>query len=314
MRNVMVKTVNLTKEYDGFIAVKNLNMSVYAGEIFGLLGPNGAGKTTTILMLLGLIPPTSGKAWIAGYSVTEEPIEVRRRVSLLPENLGLYDELTARQNLYFTAELNGIRGAEKREMVEELLTNVGLKEWGDVKVGKFSRGMRQRLGIADALVKKPRVLMLDEPTAGIDPEGVEQILAIIKSLSREEKVTILMSSHLLHQVQRVCDRVAIMSKGELVAAGDMKSLARGEYTIEVELDTLSNDFVEAVDGLEGVKKVAKERNRLFIRAGRDVRREVSTLASERGHLILEIKLKAPGLDELYARYFGGRYVGDRSYN
>jgi len=314
MRNVMIKTVNLTKEYDEFVAVKNLNLNVYSGEIFGLLGPNGAGKTTTILMLLGLITPTSGNAWIDGYSVAEKPIEVRKRASLLPESLGLYDELTARENLSFTAELNGIKGAEKEERVKELLVKVGLEEWGDVKIGKFSRGMRQRLGIADALVKKPKVLILDEPTAGIDPEGVEQILSIIKSLSRDEKVTILMSSHLLHQVQRVCDRVAIMSKGELVAAGNIKDLAKGEQTVEVELESFSDDFVEAVKALEGVCDVVRKKNKLLVKASKDVRREISALASKKGHLIVEIKLKAPSLDELYARYFGGRYVGNSAYN
>jgi len=305
MRNTMIKTANLTKKYNGFVAVKNLNLEVYSGEIFGLLGPNGAGKTTTILMLLGLIPPTAGYAWIDGYSVTEEPIEVRKRVSLLPENLGLYDELTARENLNFTAELNGITGIEREKRVEELLAKVGLEEWGDVKVGKFSRGMRQRLGIADALVKNPKVLILDEPTAGIDPEGVEHILSIIKKLSKDEKVTILMSSHLLHQVQKVCDRVAIMSKGELVATGSIDDLAKGERFIEAEFEKLDEDFVSALKRLDKVKDVSRRGNRLIIKASEDIRRELSELALKKGHLVLEIKLKVPSLDELYAKYFGG---------
>jgi len=314
MRNTVIRTVNLTKEYDGFVAVKNLNLNVYSGEIFGLLGPNGAGKTTTILMLLGLIPPTDGYAWIDGYSVTEEPIEVRKRVSLLPENLGLYDELTARENLSFTAELNGITGNERKKRVEELLAKVGLEEWGDVKVGKFSRGMRQRLGIADALVKNPKVLILDEPTAGIDPEGVEQILSIIKNLSRNEKVTILMSSHLLHQVQKVCDRVAIMSKGELVATGSIEALAEGERFIEAEFEKLDEDFLVALKKLESVKNVERKDNKLLIKADKDIRREISELALKKRHLILEIKLKIPSLDELYAKYFEGEHVGNNSHN
>lgn len=301
----MIKTENLTKEYDGFVAVRNLNMEVYTGEVFGLLGPNGAGKTTTILMLLGLMSPTSGDAWIDGYSVGRAPMEVRSRVSLVPENLGLYDELTARQNLYFTAELNGITGVEKKRRVEELLARVGLKEWGDVKVGNFSRGMKQRLGMADALIKRPKVLILDEPTAGIDPEGVEQILTMISSLSRDEGVTVLLSSHLLHQVQRVCDRVGIMSKGELVAIGSIESLAKGEYTIEVELDRLDRRFINSLSRIEGVSEILERNNKVVIKAEKDVRREISALTSEGGYLILEIRLKAPSLDELYMKYFGG---------
>lgn len=305
MRNAVIKTANLTKEYDGFVAVKNLNLEVYNGEIFGLLGPNGAGKTTTTLMLLGLIPPTRGQAWIDGYSVTEEPIEVRKRVSLLPENLGLYDELTARENLNFTAELNGITGSEREKRIEELLVKVGLKEWGDVKVGKFSRGMKQRLGIADALIKNPKVLILDEPTAGIDPEGVEQILSIIKKLSKDEGVTILMSSHLLHQVQKICDRVAIMSKGELVATGSIEDLAKGERFIEAEFEKLDEDFIYALKRLDKVEDVNRKGNKLIIKANEDLRKEISELALKKGHLVLEIKLKMPSLDELYAKYFEG---------
>ncbi len=301
----MIKTENLTKEYEGFTAVKHLSLEIHKGEIFGLLGPNGAGKTTTILMLLGLLPPTIGDAWIDGYSVDKAPMEVRSRASLVPDNLGLYDELTARQNLYFTAELNGIKGMKKENDADELLEKVGLKEWGDVKVGKFSRGMKQRLGIADALIKKPKVLILDEPTAGIDPEGVEQILTMIRSLSRDEEVTVLLSSHLLYQVQKVCDRVGIMSKGELVAIGSIGSLAKEEHTIEVELDRYDRHLINSLRKIEGVSKILERNNKILVIAEKDVRREVSTLASKGGYLILEIRLKAPSLDELYLKYFGG---------
>ena len=306
MSSVIIRTKNLTKKYNGFMAVKNLNLEVFRAEIFGLLGPNGAGKTTTILMLLGLVPPTSGDAWIDGYSIAKSPMEVRQRVGLVPENLGFYDELTARQNLYLTAELNGIKGAEKERRVEELLERVELKEWGDVKVGKFSRGMKQRLGIIDAMIKRPKVLILDEPTAGIDPEGVEQILSMIRRLSREDKVTILLSSHLLHQVQRICDRVGIMSKGELVAVGNISALSKEGYTIEVEFDkAVRKDFIKSLSEIKSVSEVLKKDDRVFIKAERDVRREVSKLALKNGVLILRMGLRAPSLDEIYMKYFGG---------
>ncbi|MEM0240400.1 MAG: ABC transporter ATP-binding protein [Candidatus Nezhaarchaeales archaeon] len=306
MKRVVVETVNLTKEYNGFTAVKNLNMKVYTGEIFGLLGPNGAGKTTTILMLLGLIPPTRGEAWVDGYSVTRDTIEVRKRVGFVPENIGLYDDLTARENLSFTAELNGITGEEKRKRIDELLEKVGLKDWADERVSKFSRGMKQRLAIADALIKRPKVLMLDEPTAGIDPAGAEYVLSLIKKLSREEKVTVLMSSHQLYQVQKICDRVAIMNRGELVAVGSVEDLAGREKITEAEFDVVSEDLIQAVWDLEGVKDVIKMGNKLIVRAERDLRREIARLALDKGSLVLELKLRIPSLDELYVKYFGGR--------
>lgn len=305
MKKVVIETVNLTKEYNGFTAVKNLNMKVYAGEIFGLLGPNGAGKTTTILMLLGLIPPTRGEAWVDGYNVTRDTIEVRRRVGFVPENIGLYDDLTAIENLSFTAELNGVTGSEKKERITELLEKVGLKEWADEEVGKFSRGMKQRLAIADALIKRPKVLILDEPTAGIDPEGAEQILSLVRKLSREEKVTVLMSSHQLYQVQKICDRVAIMSKGELVAVGSIEDLAGGEKITEAEFDAVDDALIQSISALSGVKDVIRAGNKLVIRAERDLRKEIAQLALNKGNLVLELKLRMPNLDELYIKYFGG---------
>ncbi|MEM4576719.1 MAG: ABC transporter ATP-binding protein [Candidatus Nezhaarchaeales archaeon] len=305
MKKAVIETIDLTKEYDGFTAVKNLNMKVYTGEVFGLLGPNGAGKTTTILMLLGLIPPTRGEAWIDGYNVARDTIEVRRRVGFVPENIGLYDDLTARENLSFTAELNRVAGRERRERIDELLEKVGLKGWADEKVGKFSRGMKQRLAIADALIKRPKVLILDEPTAGIDPEGAEQILSLVRRLSREEKVTVLMSSHQLYQVQKICDRVAIMSKGELVAIGSIEDLAKGEKITEAEFDAVNDDLIQSIRDLGGVKEVIRMGNKLVIRAERDLRKEIARLALDKGSLVLELKLRMPSLDELYIKYFGG---------
>ncbi|MEM0083194.1 MAG: ABC transporter ATP-binding protein, partial [Candidatus Nezhaarchaeales archaeon] len=208
--------------------------------------------------------------------------------------------------LSFTAELNGITGEEKRKRIDELLEKVGLKDWADERVSKFSRGMKQRLAIADALIKRPKVLMLDEPTAGIDPAGAEYVLSLIKKLSREEKVTVLMSSHQLYQVQKICDRVAIMNRGELVAVGSVEDLAGREKITEAEFDVVSEDLIQAVWDLEGVKDVIKMGNKLIVRAERDLRREIARLALDKGSLVLELKLRIPSLDELYVKYFGGR--------
>lgn len=219
----VIITSGLTKQYGTTVAVDNLDLQVRAGEVFGLLGPNGAGKTTTILMLLGLTEPTAGSARVLGLDPVREALQVKARVGYLPDAVGFYQELTGRQNLRFTARLNGADEAE--DQIAGLLSTVGLAEAADDSVETYSRGMLQRLGIADALVKQPRILILDEPTIAIDPRGVEQILELIRQLRDEQDVTVLLSSHLLHQAQEVCDRVGLFVDGRLLAAGSVDELA-----------------------------------------------------------------------------------------
>lgn len=221
----VVRTEGLTRRYGDTLAVDHLDLEVRAGEVFGLLGPNGAGKTTTILMLLGLTEPTEGRATVLGLDPVRSPLLVKRQVGYLPDAVGFYEGLTARQNLRFTAELNALESDDAERRIGELLERVGLETVGDQPVGTFSRGMRQRLGIADALVKRPRVLILDEPTIAIDPRGVEEVLDLIRWLRDEQQVTVLLSSHLLHQVQEVCDRVGLFVAGQLVAVGSVHDLA-----------------------------------------------------------------------------------------
>ncbi|HVM12605.1 MAG TPA: ABC transporter ATP-binding protein, partial [Actinomycetota bacterium] len=193
-----IRTRGLTKRYGDLTAVDRLDLEVRRGEIFGLLGPNGAGKTTTILMLLGLSEPTAGTAEVVGLDPTRRPLEVKRHVGYLPDNVGFYGTLSGRENLRYTARLNGLAASSADDRIDDLLEQVGLAEAGDRRVETYSRGMRQRLGIADALVKDPEVLILDEPTVAIDPEGVAEILALIRGLARDRGVTMLLSSHLLH--------------------------------------------------------------------------------------------------------------------
>ncbi len=221
-----IRTRGLTKVYGKHKVVDHLNLDIPDGEVFGLLGPNGAGKTTTILMLLGLIEPTSGEIEVVGQDPRRNPLEVKRTVGLLPDAVGFYDTMTGRENLRFTARLNDIDDTEER--IDQLLEEVGLTYAADQLAGEYSRGMKQRLGLADALVKKPSVLILDEPTTAIDPEGVADILAMIRRLAVDDRVTILLSSHLLHQVQEVCDRVAIFVEGKVVAQGPPHELAANQ--------------------------------------------------------------------------------------
>lgn len=222
----IIQTENLTRRYGRQVAVDGLTLEINEREIFGFLGPNGAGKTTTILMLLGLTEPTSGSARVLGYDPTRDPLEIKRQVGYLPENVGFYDDLTGRENLRFMAELNRLPEAKVTEKVEEALRTVGLNGEGDKLVGAYSRGMRQRLGIAELLIKDPKLLILDEPTLGLDPDGTNKMLDLVHSLSRDRGITVMLSSHQLEQVQRICTRVGIMIRGKLVAVGTIEELAK----------------------------------------------------------------------------------------
>ena len=209
MGEQVIVLTDLTKQYGNFTAVDHIRLNIRKGEIFGLLGPNGAGKSTTILMMLGLTEPTSGTVEICGINSTTHPIEVKRRIGYLPEDVGFYDDMTGPENLIYTARLNGIPDKEAKTKAMELMKRVGLEEQLTKKTGKYSRGMRQRLGLADVLIKNPEIIILDEPTSGIDPAGVQEFIELIRWLSKEEGLTVLFSSHHLDQVQKVCDRVGL---------------------------------------------------------------------------------------------------------
>jgi len=222
---VVIETHELTKLYGKHKAVDCLTFEVEQGEVFGFLGPNGAGKTTAILMLLGLTEPTSGSANVLGFDPVREPLKVKQRVGYMPEHVGFYDDMTAHENLQYVARLNWLPDSEAKTRIDRALEKVKLANEADKLVGAYSRGMRQRLGVAEVLIKNPKLVILDEPTLGLDPEGINSMLELIKFLSREEKKTILLCSHLLHQTQQVCDRVGILNEGRLVAKGTIEELA-----------------------------------------------------------------------------------------
>ena len=240
----VISTEELTKTYRGQVAVDHLTFAVQEGQIFGFLGPNGAGKTTTLLMLLGLTEPTSGRLQVMGLDPTREPIKVKSRVGYLQENMGFYPDLNASQMLRFVAELNGRTGREAEDRIGVALEAVGLADESKKKIGAFSRGMRQRLGIAELLIKDSRVAFLDEPTLGLDPEATQRIMELIQNLARKQRMTILLSSHQLHQVQKVCDRVGIMIKGRMVANGPLDQLARERFGVDREEFTLEEIYMK----------------------------------------------------------------------
>ena len=225
MSTSVIKAEALCKRYGSAIAVDRLDLDIVQGEVFGLLGPNGAGKTTTILMALGLTEPTSGTIKTVGYDPLRQPLEVKRRVGYLPDSVGFYDHMTGRDNLYYTARLGGIPRAEIDGRITQALARVHLVEAGNRRVATYSRGMRQRLGIAEIIMRKVDVAILDEPTNGLDPQSTREFLELIRSL-KSEGMTIVLSSHLLDLVQTMCDRVALFSNGRIGLQGRVQYLMR----------------------------------------------------------------------------------------
>lgn len=306
-KKIVVETQDLTKRYDGTTVVDNLNLHVAENEVFGLLGPNGAGKTTTILMLLGLTEPASGSARIFGFNSTREPLKVKRLTGYLPERLGFYEGLTARENLRFIAWLNNMTDDEANSQIEQVLEAVGLTEVADTAVGKFSRGMKQRLGIADVLVKKPKLAILDEPTAGLDPEGINQILDLIAGLPKMG-TTVIMCSHRLYEVQRICHSIAILARGKLMVEGTLdvlgrEALAEGRYRIEVETDGTSPQLVEVIGKIKGVRNVEADGNFLHVTTDSDLRAAISKVVVDSGAALIQMKVQEFSLDDIYKKYF-----------
>ncbi len=320
-REPVIELQGLTKTYGDQYAVNRLDLTIGRGEVFGLLGPNGAGKTTTILMMLGLAEPTAGTARVCGLDPARNPLQVKRRVGYMPDDIGFYEDRTAYDNLMFTARLNRIPESEAAERANALLERVGLAEAAGKRVGAFSRGMRQRLGLADVLIKRPDIIILDEPTLGIDPEGVRELLELISRLSRQEGLTVLLSSHHLHQVQQVCDRVGLFVKGKLIACGDIETLARaldgeGTVTVDLELRSWTEELGERLRSLDSVialdmeqsKDAADGTGEIAVRAkltcSSDITPEIARLASSSSEL-LSISRRRYGLDDIYHRYFEG---------
>ncbi len=304
----VVEAIGLTKQYDGVTVVDNLNLSIDEGDIFGFLGPNGAGKTTTILMLLGLTEPTAGMARICGQNSTREPLKVKRLSGYIPEKVGFYEDLTASHNLAYTGRLNGIPEDEVAKRVIEALDTVGLAQESEKLVGEFSRGMKQRLAIADVLVKMPKVAILDEPTSGIDPEGIVRMLDLIARIAKERNMTVIMSSHQLNQVQRICNRVGIIAGGKLVTEGLIDQMGRdkmdsGKYKIYIKLTQLTTKITAAIGKIKGVVNVDKTSDdSLTVSSIKDLRPQISKAIVGADGIVVEMRLQSYALEDIYMNY------------
>lgn len=303
----VIRTAGLTKRYGDRLAVDTLDLDVRRGEVFGLLGPNGAGKTTTVLMLLGLCEPTAGAAEVLGLDPTRQPLEVKARVGYLPDAVGFYDHLTGRENLRYTTRLNAIDAAEAEARIDTVLAQVGLTDAADRPAGQYSRGMLQRLGIADALVKEPEVLILDEPTIAIDPQGVVELLELIRRLRDEQGVSVLLSSHLLHQVQEICDRVAIFVAGKVIACGTVTQLAAelsgGRQTFEVGVDGDLDTAEQVIRQRFTDAQVARDNGLLLVTTSKDPRARLTTALVGAQLPVTHLRVRSSELDEIYSHYF-----------
>lgn len=301
----VIETHDLCKRYDSRLVVDHLNLRIEAGTVFGLLGPNGSGKTTTILMIMGLTDITSGRVSVLGLDPTRKPLEVKRRVSYMPDTVGFYEHLTARQNLRFIGRLAGLEDSVIENRIASVLERVDLSDAADDPVATFSRGMRQRLGIADVLFTQPQVAILDEPTNGLDPQATHELLNLIRTL-KSEGMTILLSSHLLERVEATCDRVGLFHRGRMVLEGTVHELAQrvlgAGVRIKVEARGRNLDRILAsVPDVIGAEQASD--GHYLLRATRDVRSDAVAAISREGGEILGLAIEEPNLNEIYNSYF-----------
>jgi ABC-2 type transport system ATP-binding protein len=303
--DAVIEATGLTKNYGKAVAVDHISFNVGRGEIFGLLGPNGAGKTTTILMLLGLTDISGGQVRVLGFDPAREPLSVKRRVGYLPDTVGFYDQLTAADNLRYTARLIGFKAVEREKRIADAIAQVGLAESADKRVDTFSRGMRQRLGLAEILMKGAQIAILDEPTSGLDPHATAELLGIIRGF-KAAGVSVLLSSHLLERVQSVCDRVALFSAGRIALMGTVPELGRqilgGGYVVDIEADGAGlAERLALIPGVSGVEKTGIGTLRLH--ADRDVRPEAAAEVVAMQGRLKYLGIQEPSLEAIYTRYF-----------
>jgi ABC-2 type transport system ATP-binding protein len=304
----MIETENLTKKFGDITAVDSITLKVNEGEVFGFLGPNGAGKTTTVRMLCCLISKTSGGAWVGGYEVGKDGdcMKIRRNVGFLPENVGLYDELSAYRNLDFYARLYERTEVERREGTERFLKMLGLWDKKDRLVGTFSKGMRQKIAIARALIHDPQILFLDEPTANLDPESAKTVRDFILELKKEKR-TIFLNTHNLDEAQRICDRIGVL-KTKLIAVDSPENLRRSLWgrKIVIHMDQVNDTILAAVKGL-GVKSSEVVGNKLVIDVDNPEEENpdiVNAIVAAGGHIQFVTELR-PTLEDVYLKLVRG---------
>lgn len=317
----MIAVENLSKEFGNTRAVCDVSFRVEPGEVIGLLGPNGSGKTTIMRILTGFFPPTAGRAWVAGIDVSREPLAARQRIGYLPESVVLYPDMRVDQFLQFCADVRQLRGLRRRERIAAVERDCGL---GDVRrrlIGKLSKGYRQRVGLAQALLHEPEVLILDEPTVGLDPRQIIEIRNLIRSL--RARTTVLLSTHILPEASTVCERVVIIDRGRIVAQDTAEGLTAriqgGDRTL-VRVDGPPDAVLAALSAIPGVDRVEHQNGALnahpsfiaYSRSGEPARRAIAATVVARGWGLLEVRPLSMTLEDLFVRLVATRPAGDEA--
>lgn len=300
----MIQVEGLTKYYGNFTAIDNISFHADAGEIVGFLGPNGAGKTTTMRILTGFMPPSDGRATVAGFDVYEDSLEVRKRIGYLPETVPLYKEMSVWQYVDYMASLHGLRGEDREDRVEETLDKVGMLERSDSMIDSLSKGMRQRVGLAQALVHRPQVLILDEPTIGLDPRQVREVRQLIREVGQDR--TVLLSTHILSEVSQLCSRILVINKGKIIAEDSPQTLAqRLQGSLRFSVRVANADADAVVAALRGVPNVAEahplDRGAVEVVSIRDsdARPVVAATIINKGWDLLELQPMSMSVEEIY---------------
>ena len=303
----MIEVQQLTKRYGPVTAVEDISFRVERGEIFGFLGPNGAGKTTTMRILTGYMPATQGKAIVAGFDVFEQPIEAKRRTGYLPETPPLYPDMTVVEYLNFVSKLKGVLPADRKARVRAVMERTRIDDMANRQCAKLSKGYRQRVGLAQAIIHNPDVLILDEPTAGLDPKQIIETRELIKELAGDH--TIILSTHILPEVSQTCDRVVIINKGHVVAVDTPNNLTarlRGSETMYLEVDTEGADAIPTLTGIPGAVRVVESTRRGTVvgyevesEQGQDIRRQLARTIVTSGWGLLEFRPMRMSLEEIF---------------
>jgi ABC-2 type transport system ATP-binding protein len=309
-----IEVTKLKKQFGDFVAVKEVSFRVYSGEIFGLLGPNGAGKTTLIRMMTTLTPPTSGTAVVGGHNVVTDSDGVRHSIGVIPQALTSDPELTARENMMIHAKLYGLTAAERQEVIPRLIESVGLSEFANKLVGSFSGGMRRRLEIARGLVHSPKILFLDEPTTGLDPVSRTAVWEMINNLKESANLTILLTTHYMDEADRLCDRIAIVDHGVLVALDSpakLKDSVPGTDIVEAEFDHQPGDWTAMLEKLDGVTSVTSHDGVFHLAStkGPLTVGELMDLARQRKVNVRRVSVQGTTLDDVFL-YYTGRQLRD----
>lgn len=303
----MIEVQNLTKHYGHVTAVDDVSFRVERGEVLGFLGPNGAGKTTTMRIVTGYMPPTAGRAIVAGYDILEQPIEAKKRTGYLPETPPLYPEMTVREYLTFCAKITGVPKGDRTQRIRTVMERTRVADMADRHCGKLSKGYRQRVGLAQAILHNPEVLILDEPTAGLDPKQILETRELIRSLAGDH--TVVLSTHILPEVAQTCNRVVIINKGKVVAVDTPDNLTarlRGAETMYVQVDSAGADVTTALRAVPGVLRVTLADTRhqatgfeVESEQGRDIRRELASTVVGAGWGLLELRPLRMSLEQIF---------------